>query len=81
MIAIDVSESMNANGKFDAAKRAAQIFLDTAPDDLYVGIVTFAGNVYRGAGAVPGPGGVGARRPTAWRCLAGPCCTTESCVR
>jgi tight adherence protein B len=45
ILAIDVSESMKADGKFTAAKRAAQIFLDTAPADLYVGIVTFAGKV------------------------------------
>jgi tight adherence protein B len=40
-----VSRSMQADGKFVEAKRAAQIFLDSAPDDLYVGIVTFAGRV------------------------------------
>lgn len=45
ILAIDVSDSMAANGKFTEAKRAAQIFLDSAPDDLYVGIVTFAGSV------------------------------------
>ena len=44
ILAIDVSDSM-AGDKFTEAKRAAQIFLDTAPDDLYVGIVTFAGDV------------------------------------
>jgi tight adherence protein B len=45
ILAIDVSDSMAANGKFVEAKRAAQIFLDSAPDDLYVGVVTFAGSV------------------------------------
>src|SRR6476661_1511040 len=45
ILAIDVSDSMAANGKFTEAKRAAQIFLDSAPDDLYVGVVTFAGAV------------------------------------
>ncbi len=44
ILAIDVSESM-AGDKFTEAKRAAQIFLDSAPADLYVGIVTFAGEV------------------------------------
>src|SRR4029079_19146192 len=34
-----------AGDKFTEAKRAAQIFLDSAPADLYVGIVTFAGTV------------------------------------
>jgi tight adherence protein B len=45
ILAIDVSQSMRADGKFVEAKRAAQIFLDSAPADLYVGIVTFAGTV------------------------------------
>ena len=45
ILAIDVSESMAANGKFAEAKRAAQTFLDSAPADLYVGVVTFAGSV------------------------------------
>ena len=44
ILAIDVSESM-AGDKFTEAKRAAQIFLDSAPADLYVGVVTFAGSV------------------------------------
>ena len=44
VLAIDVSESMEG-AKFDAAKRAAQIFLDSAPADLFVGIVTFSGEV------------------------------------
>jgi tight adherence protein B len=45
VLAIDVSESMRANGKFVEAKRAAQIFIDSAPADLHIGIVTFAGTV------------------------------------
>jgi tight adherence protein B len=45
VLAIDVSESMRANGKFTEAKRAAQIFIDSAPADLYIGVVTFAGKV------------------------------------
>ncbi len=45
VLAVDVSNSMKANDKFTEAKRAAQIFVDSAPDDLYVGIVTFAGTV------------------------------------
>src|SRR6478736_1706916 len=45
ILAIDVSDSMAANGKFDEAKRAANIFLQSAPPDLYVGVVTFAGKV------------------------------------
>src|SRR4051794_12311991 len=31
ILAIDVSDSMAANGKFTEAKRAAQVFLDSAP--------------------------------------------------
>lgn len=45
VLAIDVSESMRANGKFTEAKNAAQTFLDSAPADLNIGIVTFAGKV------------------------------------
>lgn len=45
VLAIDVSDSMQADGKFVEAKRAAQIFLASVPTDLYVGIVTFAGKV------------------------------------
>ena len=44
ILAIDVSDSM-AGTKFTAAKRAAEVFLASAPADLYVGIVTFAGKV------------------------------------
>ena len=44
ILAIDVSESMKG-AKFTQAKSAAQVFLDSAPADLYVGIVTFAGSV------------------------------------
>ena len=46
VLAIDVSQSMRADGKFDEAKRAAQIFIDSAPTDLYIGIVTYAGEVH-----------------------------------
>jgi len=45
ILAIDVSDSMAANGKFDQAKSAANVFLDSVPPDLYVGVVTFAGKV------------------------------------
>jgi tight adherence protein B len=45
ILAIDVSDSMAANGKFDEAKKAADIFLQSVPSDLYVGVVTFAGKV------------------------------------
>lgn len=45
ILAIDVSDSMAANGKFDEAKKAADTFLQSVPADLYVGVVTFAGNV------------------------------------
>jgi tight adherence protein B len=44
VLAIDVSDSM-AGAKFAAAKRAADVFLDSVPTDLAVGIVTFAGSV------------------------------------
>ena len=44
VLAIDVSMSM-AGSKFAAAKAAAQAYVDTAPDDVYVGLVTFASYV------------------------------------
>jgi len=45
VLAIDVSDSMSGT-KFVAAKRAANVFLDSVPADLRVGIVTFAGSVH-----------------------------------
>lgn len=45
VLAIDVSSSMRTDNRFGEAQRAAKAFLDAAPDDLYVGIVTFAGQV------------------------------------
>jgi tight adherence protein B len=45
VLAVDVSNSMKTGGKFTEAKKAAQLFLNSAPKDLYVGIVTFAGKV------------------------------------
>lgn len=44
VLAIDVSKSMSGE-RFEAAQTAAQTFLDTVPDDVYVGIVTFASDV------------------------------------
>jgi tight adherence protein B len=44
VLAIDVSKSMDGE-RFEAAKSAALTFLDTVPDDVYVGIVTFANDV------------------------------------
>ena len=44
VLAIDVSKSMTGE-RFEAAKTAALTFLDTVPDDVYVGIVTFASDV------------------------------------
>ncbi len=45
ILAIDVSNSMRKDNRFAEAQSAAKAFLDAAPDDLYVGIVTFAGDV------------------------------------
>lgn len=45
ILAMDVSNSMARNNKFAEAKAAANAFLDEVPDDVYVGIVTFAGQV------------------------------------
>ena len=44
ILAIDTSKSMEGS-RFDAAKVAAQEFISSVPDDVYVGIVTFAGEV------------------------------------
>lgn len=44
VLAVDVSNSMKGD-RFEAAKQAAHTFLEMAPDDLRVGLVTFAGEV------------------------------------
>lgn len=44
VLAFDTSRSM-AGERFAAAQVAARTFLDTVPDDVYVGITTFAGDV------------------------------------
>jgi tight adherence protein B len=44
VLAIDTSNSMKGS-RFDAAKVAAHEFIATVPADVYVGIVTFAGEV------------------------------------
>ncbi len=44
ILAIDVSNSMRGD-RFEQAKVAAQTYLEAAPIDVFVGIVTFAGEV------------------------------------
>jgi len=44
VLVIDVSESM-AGDRFAAAREAALTFIDQAPDDLSIGLVSFAGKV------------------------------------
>ena len=44
MLAIDTSSSMQG-ARFAAAKAAAETFLETVPDDVYVGIVQFSDQV------------------------------------
>ena len=44
ILAIDVSNSMRGE-RFEQAKVAARTYLETAPIDVFVGIVTFAGDV------------------------------------
>jgi tight adherence protein B len=44
ILAIDTSQSM-AGARFEAAKAAAEAYLSSVPDDVYVGVVTFAGDV------------------------------------
>ena len=45
ILAMDASLSMERGDRFEQAKLAAKAFLDAAPADVYVGIVTFAGSV------------------------------------
>ena len=45
ILTIDVSNSMRRENRFEEAQQAAKAFLDAAPDDLYIGIVTFANEV------------------------------------
>ena len=45
ILAIDVSSSMRRDNRFAEAQEAAKAFLGAAPDDLEVGIVTFASDV------------------------------------
>ncbi len=44
VLAMDVSNSMHGK-KFEEAKAAAGAYLDAVPEDVYVGLVTFAGDV------------------------------------
>ncbi len=44
ILAIDTSDSMHGE-RFDAARAAALQFLDLVPDDVYVGVVAFSGDV------------------------------------
>jgi tight adherence protein B len=44
IMTIDTSNSMRGE-RFEQAKVAAEAFLDAAPEDLYIGIVAFAGAV------------------------------------
>ncbi len=44
VLAMDVSESMSGP-KFEAAKNAAIAYVEAAPSDVYVGLVTFASDV------------------------------------
>jgi tight adherence protein B len=41
VIAFDTSDSMARQGRIQAAQAAASTFLESVPDDVYVGIVTF----------------------------------------
>ena len=45
ILTIDVSNSMRKQNRFEEAQQAAKAFLDAAPEDLYIGIVTFANDV------------------------------------
>ncbi|MBM7515379.1 type II secretion system F family protein [Nocardioides nitrophenolicus] len=45
VLAIDTSNSMRKQGRFEAAQQAATSYLDAVPDDVEVGIVTFDSTV------------------------------------
>lgn len=45
VLVLDASNSMAANGKFDAATAAVGAYLEAAPEDVTIGMVTFAGEV------------------------------------
>ena len=75
VLAIDVSDSM-AGGKFDARRRPRRRFLDAAPDDVYVGLVTFAGTVETAEQPTQDRDDVRTRRSTASSSPRAPACTT-----
>ena len=45
VIVLDASKSMQGKGKFAAATAAINAFLDSAPEDVSIGLVAFAGKV------------------------------------
>ena len=45
ILTIDVSNSMKTHDRIGEAKRAADVFLASAPADVYIGIVSFANDV------------------------------------
>ncbi len=45
MLVLDASNSMRRGGKFAAAKTAVDAFLKSAPEDVKIGLVAFAGKV------------------------------------
>ena len=64
VLVMDTSNSMRGE-RIEAAQAAAHTFLDTVPDDVYVGIVTFDSDVTPALEPDPGPRrGARRRRPT-----------------
>ncbi len=45
VIVLDASNSMKGRGKFAAATKAINAFLDSAPEDVRIGLVAFAGKI------------------------------------
>ena len=45
VLVLDASNSMRQGGKFDAASTAVDTFLATAPEDVRIGLVAFAGDL------------------------------------
>lgn len=45
VLALDASRSMRRGARFQAAKDAAKAYIDAAPEDLQIGLLTFSGEV------------------------------------
>ena len=74
VLAIDTSNSMRG-ARFEAAKQAARTYLAAVPDDVYVGVVSFADDVVP-RWPRPRTGSRPTRSSASWRSRARPASTT-----